>query len=157
MSAADDLIDRFMAVFGEPKTVDVDKFLDEYAKALRGLDARVLEKAGDTIIKRSTFWPRPAEVYAEAEKAAAVLYAARGRDEFKTYRKEPTPEEKARVRAMCEEFFAERVTQAKPERRSDEWADVTRDAFERMQRRSQSWMHGGLSDTSRRMTGEKDE
>lgn len=62
MSVAKEVISRFMAVFGEPKTPDPDGFLVEFAQCLSGCEATALRKAADTLIRRSTFWPKPAEV-----------------------------------------------------------------------------------------------
>lgn len=70
MSAAKEVIKRFMAVFGEPRTPDPDTFLVEFERSLEGYDAKALRKACDTLIRKSTFWPKPAEVI---EIAATIL------------------------------------------------------------------------------------
>lgn len=61
-TASEQLIGRFMAMFGEPKTPDPDGFLVEYARAIDGTDADALRRAGDILIRKSTFWPKPSEV-----------------------------------------------------------------------------------------------
>ena len=64
------IIDRFVAVFGEPRVPDPALFLVEYRRALVGLDAGVLDKVADVLICKSTFWPKPAEVL---ELASGIL------------------------------------------------------------------------------------
>lgn len=63
------LIQRFIAVFGEPKTPNPEEFLAEFAKAIAGWKLHVLDQVGDEIIRSNQFWPKPAEVN---DKASAL-------------------------------------------------------------------------------------
>ena len=74
---AEEVVARLSAVYGDPKTTDAVMFVDEYVKALTGFDGRVLHRAADRVIKSSMFWPRPAEIIAEAEHVASELYRHR--------------------------------------------------------------------------------
>jgi hypothetical protein len=77
MSPAEEVVARLNAVYGDPKTPDPGMFVAEYIKALTGFDGRVLHKAADRVIKSSTFWPKPAELIAEAEHVASEFYRHR--------------------------------------------------------------------------------
>lgn len=157
--AIGELLSRFVTVFGEPKTDDVDGFFREYEKALSGFHPKVIGHTADAVIKSATFWPRPAEIVKKAEEVAAILFPPKPwRDRDAEFRREPTAEEKARVRAMLKEFFAEQVTVSETPRGMPKgWVDVSRPAFEKMQRESPNAGLHRLSSTSRRMTGERDE
>jgi hypothetical protein len=74
---AEEVVARLNAVYGDPKTPDPAMFVAEYIKALTGFDAKVLHKAADRVIKQSTFWPKPAEIIAEAEHVASEFYRHR--------------------------------------------------------------------------------
>jgi hypothetical protein len=152
MNAADNAIERFIAMFGEPRTPNPEKFIEEYQKALRGIDAEVLDKAVDRIMRTVTFWPKPAEVIQEAHRVAAEKYEHRPADwdAIDKDRKEGwkfddltrsavTPESKARVQAMVEEMkrnLAERVVDGKPDPFAPDWERGQREGFEEMQRTS---------------------
>lgn len=52
-------IDRFLTVYGQPKSDRPDAFIDEYAKALHGFSAVILEKAASRIMSMHEYptWP----------------------------------------------------------------------------------------------------
>ena len=62
MKPAQVLIERFLAVFGEPRTDNVPMFLREFDAAIAGWDEKLLKQAGDRLVREAKFWPRPAEV-----------------------------------------------------------------------------------------------
>lgn len=144
MSAEDDLIDRFVTVFGEPRTDAPDRYLEEYAKALRGWEAEVLALAGDRVIRENVFWPKPAEVLAIARTIAADLEAKRKKPEHRPIEKnEASPEEKARVKELV------RLTLMGMARNNVDFTPLqdevapNRDEFEAMQRNSPNRFHRG--------------
>lgn len=71
IQAAQALIDRFSALYGEPKTDDVQKFVAEYVRALSPWSQAVLERAGDAVIEQQThrFWPMPGTVVKACREA----------------------------------------------------------------------------------------
>lgn len=143
MSAAQDVIRRFMAVFGEPKTPDPDAFITEYEKALTGYEKRFLDAAADRLIKRSTFWPKPAEVLAEANAISSEFYGRNGTDwdAVERDRREGwkladlgkakiDDEAKARVREMVAEMKRNiKAITSNPDDEVD-WESGSRDSFE---------------------------
>lgn len=151
MNAADDAIERFLAMFGEPKTPNPSRFIEEYRKALRGIDGDVLDRAVDRIMRKTTFWPKPAEVIQEAHQVAAEKYEHKAEDwdaieadrkqgwKFSDLSKSAaTPESKARVQAMVDEMkrniAANKIDTKEPV--EIDWARGQRDGFEEMQRTS---------------------
>ena len=80
MSPAEEIIERLLAVFGEPNTANTERFIEEYRRALTGIAGEVLSKACDRVIRDSTFWPKPAEIIQEASHVAAQMYSARPTD-----------------------------------------------------------------------------
>jgi len=89
--SAKDTLRRFMAVYGEPRTPDPDEFLTEFAACLEGCDASALRKATDRLIRKSAFWPKPAEVL----EAVSSILAERDRQAEST-RRPPTVQEQFR-------------------------------------------------------------
>ena len=73
MSPAEEMIRRFGAVFGEPRTDDPELFLREYAQAVSGWDAAILKRVGDRLVRQAKYWPRPAEVCELAEALVADM------------------------------------------------------------------------------------
>lgn len=151
MTPADEAVERFLSMFGEPKTLNPQKFLEEYAKALTGIEADVLEKAVDRIMRTAKFWPKPAEIIEEANAVAADKYRYRKPDwdAIEADRKQgwnlsdlsksaATPESKARVQAMVDEmkriFAANKLDEKEPV--EIDWKRGQRDDFEEMQRTS---------------------
>jgi hypothetical protein len=57
------IIARFANCYGEPKAPDVDGFLAEYERVLKGYSADILRKAADDIIANHVYpsWPTPGE------------------------------------------------------------------------------------------------
>lgn len=158
MSAADELIDRLNSTFGEPKTPDPERFLIEFAKAMKGWDPLVLERAGDEVIKECVYWPKPAEVIERARRIAGEMYRARPAEHERDTLPEPTPEQKARVQVLVDS--AKRVLTANAAAKADPapLPDVSRPAFEKMQRESpNTGLHrkpATLTHLSRRMSGD---
>lgn len=100
MTPEQKLISRLLAMFGEPKSLDPDQFVKDFAKAIEGYSPELLEAAGDAVIRKCTFWPKPAEVIAEAVRIGGLKSGM-----FKpfTAAEDPPPltdEQKARVRAI---------------------------------------------------------
>lgn len=173
LSPAEEAIERLLTVFGEPKTVSPDRFLDEYRRALTGIEGRVLEQATDRVIRKSTFWPKPAEVIAEAHAIAAQLYEHKtvDWDALEAERRKGwsladlaksnrNPGVRARVQAMVDEM-KRNIEAMKVEEGQDaaelDWKRTQRPGFEEMQRTSPNrGLHRSLSPISKRMTGERE-
>lgn len=158
MNAEDKMIQRLLSVFGEPKTPNPELFLEEFAKAIKGWDARVLEEAGDRVIRSSTFWPKPAELIEEATAIAAAMYAPKATPLDDTNWPEPSPEAKARVDALLRETLPKLKAGGKVFTDPKPLPDVSRQSFETTQRESPNTSlhakHGTLTDLSKRMMGE---
>lgn len=99
------IIQRFVSVFGLPKTERMEDYYREWHKALKGFTAEALEHGADVMVRQHKFqrWPTIGEVYEacgtytpphkpEAPKAPAEVYPP------------PSEEAKARVRALAAEF-----------------------------------------------------
>ena len=56
----DDVIARFLAVWGEPKSDHAEQFIAEYRRSLAGTSPEVLKAAADAVIDNEDYWPRPA-------------------------------------------------------------------------------------------------
>lgn len=166
MSVADEIIERFMAVFGEPKTTNPDLFITEFARSMDGYDEAALRKAADKLIASSTFWPKPAELLAETRKALAD--AARHRkphvpaEHEPIERREVSPEAKARTDKLVADLKA-KLTPDSPEPTARP-IDASVGSFYDMQRNSPNrGLHmtreglARLTEQSRRQTGERDE
>jgi len=166
MSISQEIIARFMAVFGEPRTTDPDLFLKEYARCMDGYDEAALRKAADKLIASSTFWPKPAELLAETRKALAD--AARHRrphvpaEHEQIERREVSPEARARTDKLVADLKAKlTLTSQEPTPRP---VDASAGSFYDMQRNSPNkGLHmtreglARLTEQSRRQTGERDE
>lgn len=135
------LIVRFLAMFGEPKSLDPNQFIKDFTKAIEGYAPDLLEAAGDAVIRKNTFWPKPAEVIAEAVRIGGLKGGA-----FKTFppSEEPPPlteEQKARVRAIkrlaieaCDKVHEVLLPLQPPPK-------VDRDTFETMRAASRNPIH----------------
>ena len=68
------LIEKFVTLYGDPKTEDPKDFLAEYAAALRGFDKATLKLAAQTIARTRLVraWPTIAECIDAAKKAEGV-------------------------------------------------------------------------------------
>ena len=133
MSDIQDLmLARFLTLYGEPKTDNLEAYFDEYERALKGTAKEILSAAADRVIKAQEFrsWPTPGEClkacHAEAERKAIERERFEPKSIERADRKWPAPteESKARVRALVENFKRGHV------------------------------VGGGLTEQSRRMTGE---
>lgn len=159
MSAQQRLVDRLVTIYGEPKTDDPVAYINEFEKAVKGFAAEVLQAAGDEVIRECKYWPRPAEVVDRANAICLKIEAGKPKPPPEPDMPPPTPEQIARAREITRlALVAMRKQDAE---RLPELPPVDRPAFERMQRQSPNWwLHRkapGLSETSRRMTGEHQE
>lgn len=75
MQAADRIVSRFVTMYGDPKTDNLEAYFDEYAKALHGFSSEVLELAGDRILRNHAYrsWPTIGECVKICREAAAIL------------------------------------------------------------------------------------
>jgi len=71
MTPEEELIDRLLAMFGEPRTSNVPLFLEEFTNAIKGWNGAILRKAGSEVIQDNTYWPKPAEIIAKCKAIAA--------------------------------------------------------------------------------------
>lgn len=131
------LIQRLVAMFGEPRTEAPAMYLKEFEKALSGYDARVLELAGDRVIRESVFWPKPAEVVAIARVIAADLQAKQRKPEHRPIEtNNASPEERARVKDLVRLALMGMRAKELPEIDRSVVPCLNRDEFEAMQRNS---------------------
>ena len=141
---AEEVVARLSAVYGDPKTPDPAMFVDEYIKALTGFDGRVLHRAADRVIKSSMFWPRPAELIAEAEHVASEFYKHRpvDGDALDAERRKGWGPKDLEAHA---EFMAEwrRVIEANVVVEIDDvsWDTGQKPEFQKMQRDSRNVVH----------------
>jgi len=161
------IIARFSNCYGEPKALDVEAFLGEYERVLKGYTPDTLRKAADEIIANHAYpsWPTPGECNLACQKICE-REAPRSWEKPREYeyRAPPTEEEKRINRekiAKLKTYVAgtnwtklEPVTLPVPDREFMEnlqnEAVKTADGFTR---------HTGrvLTERSRRMMGEGDE
>ena len=142
MSHEKKLVFRFLAMYGEPKSLDPDQFIRDFIKAIEGYGPELPEKAGDALIKKNPFWPRPAEVIAEARRIGGYD-GRRGLQVFEACDEPPplTDEQKARVREIkrlaieaCDKVHEVLPPLAPPPK-------VDRDTFETMRSASHNPIH----------------
>lgn len=88
MSPAEELVERLIAVFGEPRTGNPDLYVSEFVRAIDGWEREILAKAGSEVIRDSVYWPKPAEVIERCRAIATAMEAHRRAVE----RQPPTPE-----------------------------------------------------------------
>lgn len=150
------LIERLMNVFGEPKAENPAAYVEEFGKAVKGYSEEILERAGDEVIKSSTFWPRPAEIVQKAESIAAQIASANRKPAVREEWPEPTDDQRRRATELVERAKQAMASKALPVE-AVELPSVDREAFEAMQRNSPNDFHRvGLTDRSRAMSGERD-
>lgn len=157
------LIERLMNVFGEPKADAPDAYLVEFANAVRGWSASILERAGSEVIRTSKFFPRPAEVNEIASKIAEDD-AAKARAARQPLRDDPrpprTPEECERAAALVKrlrETVAKMAINQPRATQTVDWTKAQRPGFERVQNDSRNiGMHRTLTPRSRAMMGDGD-
>jgi hypothetical protein len=167
MTPEDRLIQRFISVYGEPKTPNPEMFLNEFAEAISGWNIQILDKVGSDIIRSSQFWPKPAEII-ERAKLLAAERSKNGQDVRYRFKSKMGPYDPATVEQWkrAAEWRASLpddhplVRQAAPLNRV--LMDVSRPAFEKMMRESPNQglyrIRGGkLTEASRKMAGERDE
>lgn len=137
----EDLIERLVAVFGEPRVNDPNAYMAECAKAWSGWSGSILHRAGDELIRTAKFFPRPAEINDIAGRIAAddaSRKAASAPPRIEAERQPPTPEQCERTSLLVQQlkrFVAEHTLSDKPAPKVD-WTRVQRPAVERMQRES---------------------
>lgn len=166
MSAVETLLRRFATVFGPPNTPEPAAFVAEYRRALSFYDNRpdVLDRVASDLIdgQEMPFWPAVGKVRKHAEKIAGVLYsqqhASRRREEDQEV-KEPTgpfrvSDEKREELNRLVQDAVRKMRGGEVMTKSFELRDVSRPAFERMQRESPNGMHRELTSRSRAMAGE---
>lgn len=143
MTPQQKLIARLCAVFGEPRSEDVDVFVKELERSLKPFAADVLQQTCDEVIDSSQFWPRPYEIRCIAtrigtDKAKAKIKAATVPVDIPP---PPTAEQRQRADAMVKEMrkaiaVCDVTEDIKPQ------PDMTRPGFEAMQRKSRNtWLH----------------
>jgi hypothetical protein len=137
------LIERLMAVFGEPKTDDPATFLGEYRRTLKFYGAEVLEQAADRVIDEAMFWPRPSEVRRTASAIAAELAHKRRAAEHKPIEENPTatPEEKAAVAKLVSGALNTMKAAIEPDPAKTPLQWLSPAEFAEMQRNSRSRLH----------------
>lgn len=104
-----DILQRFLTLYGEPKTDDPKLFFAEYRKALKGFDPRVLDRASDIVIKahRYASWPTLGTVIEAAEHVAADMFRSRPEQELRKDDLPPvTDEERTRADAIVKQLFS---------------------------------------------------
>lgn len=107
MSDVQDLmLARFLTLYGEPKTDNIEAFFDEYERALRGMAREIISAAADRVIKvqDGRWWPTPGECVKACNVEAERIAIDRERFEPKNMDRAswdaPTEESKARCRAL---------------------------------------------------------
>jgi len=97
----DDVIARFLAVWGEPKTEYGDLFIAEYRRSLANTSGDVLAAAASAAIDGEDYWPRPATLRRYVNAAATRLQAMRRPAEHAPIDPTPpSPEEIARAKDL---------------------------------------------------------
>lgn len=106
------LLDRFLTLYGEPKTDNPALFVSEYRRALKGYDSAVLDRAGDIVVKAHRYptWPTLGEVIATANRVAEEIAIEREREQPRPATNhdlpEPSPEEKERADEITRRLMA---------------------------------------------------
>lgn len=113
MSDVQDLVlARFLTLYGEPKTDNLESFIGEYERALAGMSKEVLKGAADRVIRAQEFrsWPTPGECvkacHAEAERIATQnsRFSPANIEREDAKWPAPTAEQKARVQALVDDL-----------------------------------------------------
>jgi len=131
----DAFVQRLLNHYGAPEHATDMKMLGaDYAAALKGTDADLLQAASDRLLKDHRFrcWPTVAECRAAVDKAALDRFNARRRVETHsaTEHRMPTPEERERLAALVRETVAKLKAinaAAQPAKRT--WIPTDRDAW----------------------------
>lgn len=96
-------LSRFLTLYGEPKTDDVDRFLAEYASALARFESRHLLAGASKLVSEHKFrsWP----TIAECIDAVEVFAPSNRPEPMPTYVVEQqTPQQKSNVQRLVAEF-----------------------------------------------------
>ena len=156
-------INRLLVLFGPPETMDDDAFIDELRDMFGRRSDRVLKDAGDKLRSEHTRrgWPTIGEINEAVRAAAAyedLIKRHQARPEQIVGPPPPTPEECARVQAMVDELKRAAAAWRLPPADDAPLRDVSRPAFEEMQRNSPNKdIHrrpATLTERSRRMQGD---
>jgi hypothetical protein len=111
MSDVTDLmLRRFGVLYGEPKTPDIEAFVGEYERSMRGFRKDVISRAADKLIdahdRRS--WPTPGECHKACDAAAEEIETRRrpatSFEPEPRVGEPPSEESKARCRALVAEL-----------------------------------------------------
>lgn len=102
------IITRFANCYGESKAPDIDGFLAEYERVLKGYSADTLRKAADDIIANHTYpsWPTPGECNLACQRVCE-REAPRSWEKPADYDgkwEPPTDEQRRRNREKIEQF-----------------------------------------------------
>ncbi len=132
-SVQDQVLSRFLTLYGEPKTDNLEAFFDEYERSLGHFSAEVLRRAANRVIDEQVFkaWPTPGECRKAAEHAQQMM---------------PKP----------------KPTQAELDKQADAWPAATEESKVRVRELMLGCVanlrgKGSLTATTRRMTGEASE
>ncbi|MFA5952294.1 MAG: hypothetical protein WC807_18655 [Hyphomicrobium sp.] len=140
MSLVTDLvIARFITLYGDPKTDSVPDFIGEYERSLGHFPAEVLRRAANKVIDDQVFksWPTPGECRKAAEHVSQMM---------------PKPT----------------LTQSELDKQADQWPVASEESKARVRELTvaavaalrastpvdESTFRRGLTETSKRMTGE---
>lgn len=114
MTHIDEFLRRLTVLYGPPETPDVGAFLDEYRKILGAYAPDIIAKGGDYIRDSHTrrAWPTIAEMRAAFREVAPrevvdwdkIEEERRQGWKFSDLAKSVTPEMKARVQKMADDF-----------------------------------------------------
>lgn len=156
MTPETQLIARLVNVFKEPQCEDPDAYVAEFRKAIKGYTADVLEQAGDEVIKRCTFWPRPAEVIGIIEEICRRREAAKPAPPRPKDLPPPTPEQVARSRQILAAAVAAMRAGAPKAIQPAPLPPMQRPQFEAMQRASRNTHLHVDQSLARRITGERE-
>lgn len=150
---------RLRALYGDPKTPDLKTFMAEYSRALKDFDPETLTRAVSEVIDRHTFltWPTPGEI-----KLACMPKVSHSTPQHPVGPDLPPPthEQRARVEQIVQDFRRAMAEKALPTPADPDEVDVSRPAFRQMQRKGDLRLHmthEGLTNLTRRMTGEHNE
>jgi len=137
MSTVQELIlARFLTLYGEPKTDNIEAFFDEYERALRGIAKDVLSLGADRVIRAQEFrsWPTPGECvkacHVEAERMAIERERFAPKNLEAADRSWPAPSEdsKRRVRELVEAAKRGITIEAPPRELSEQSKRMTGEA-----------------------------
>lgn len=166
MSTPEQFVERLMSHFSKRHADEKAEqiWFDDIVKTLKGYDPRVLDVAADLLIEERTEirFPLPAEIRQFCSAASKQIYGAtpEPRDKYADL-PPPTDEERARVQQIVEDAKRAIMSKALPAEPKAPFPDVSRPAFEKMQRESPNpglhMTRQGLTDLSKRITGDRED